>query len=211
LIASGSAVVGISRSPSPLVYAEYTHHVADVATDEFVTLLAAVLAERGPFDACIYCAGIGNSFDVAHIERDEQVFAVNLGGALKVAKVVLPAMAARKRGHLIILSSQADELVLDETASYGASKAALSAYFEGVGLVMRKHGVAITNLRFGFVDTKLARAPMKPFQLTVDRAAQIVEHCLKSRPLRCTRPLRMAIVVAVMRFLRRWQIRLASG
>jgi len=199
---------GSSRSPSPLVDPHYQHVIADVSSAEYPAQVQTLVYERGPFDACIYCAGIGSSFDVAHIEADERVFTVNLTGALRTAREILPLMVTAGRGHLIVLSSQADELVLTHAPSYSASKAAMSAYFEGVGLALRAKGVAVTNLRFGFVDTKMARARYKPFCLTVDKAAKIVERCLATRPLRCTRPRRMAVLVRLLRWLQRWRVRM---
>ena len=138
-----------------------------------------------------------------------QVGTVAVTGALRTARIVLPPMVAAGRGHLVVLSSQADELVSNIVPSYTASKAALSTYFEGVGLALRAKGVAVTNLRFGFVDTKMARAKIKPFQMSVGKGAEIVERCLAKRPLRLTRPLRMAVLVAILRFLQRWRVRLA--
>jgi NAD(P)-dependent dehydrogenase (short-subunit alcohol dehydrogenase family) len=209
LVDSGWNVTGISRRESPLSGAGYVHLVADVASDDYPASLTAIAKERGPFDACIYCAGIAESFDVERIECDERVIAVNLTGALRTARIVLPPMVAAGRGHLVVLSSQADELVSNVVPSYTASKAALSAYFEGVGLALRAKGVAVTNLRFGFVDTKMARAKVKPFQISVDKSAEIVERCLAKQPLRLTRPLRMAVLVAIFRLLQRWRVRLA--
>jgi len=208
LVGRGWTVTGISRRGSPLAAPRYLHVVADVTSENYPDTLASVLLRRGPFDACIYCAGIGCLFDVDHIENDERVFDVNVRGALRTARVVLPPMAAAGRGHFVVLSSQADELVSADAASYAASKAAMSAYFEGIGLSLRRQGVAVTNLRFGFVDTKMARAKIKPFCMTVDKAAAIVEDCLMARPLRHTRPRRMAIVVGILRILQRWRIRL---
>jgi NAD(P)-dependent dehydrogenase (short-subunit alcohol dehydrogenase family) len=207
LVARGWTITGISRSPSPLTDEPYRHVIADVASPEYPALLKSVVQERGPFHVCIYCAGIGGPFDVAHIEDDEHVFMVNLTGALRTAQAILPPMAEAGRGHLVVLSSQADEVILTEAPSYSASKAAMSSYFEGIGLALRPKGVAVTNLRFGFVDTKMARAKFKPFCIPADKAAKIVERCLETRPLRCTRPLRMAVLVAILRWLGRWRVR----
>jgi NAD(P)-dependent dehydrogenase (short-subunit alcohol dehydrogenase family) len=210
LAGQGWQVVGISKSESTLVHERYRHIVADVVSPEYPSRLRAAVEEDGPFDACIYCAGIGNPFDVAHIEHDEHVFAVNLSGALRTAQEILPPMVAAGRGHLVVLSSQSDELIIPSAPSYSASKAAMSTYFEAVGLALRPKSVAVTNLRFGFVNTKMARSPWKPFCMTVEKAAIIIERCLVTRPLRLTRPLRTAVLVAILRCLTRWRIRLAS-
>jgi NAD(P)-dependent dehydrogenase (short-subunit alcohol dehydrogenase family) len=80
-------------------------------------------------------------------------------------------------------------------ASYAASKAGLSSYLEGLALAVRRRGVAITNLRFGFVDTKMAKSDLRPFMITADAAADIVMRCLRKRPMRLSYPRRMAALV----------------
>jgi len=52
--------------------------------------------------------------------------------------------------------------VSSEAPAYNASKAALSSYVEGLSLALRGTGVALTNVRLGFVDTKMAKASAKP-------------------------------------------------
>ena len=42
--------------------------------------------------------------------------------------------------------------------SYSASKAGLSSWLGGLALALRPRGVHVTNVRLGFVDTKMAKA-----------------------------------------------------
>ena len=56
------------------------------------------------------------------------------------------------------------------------------------GLDSRSHGIAVTNVRFGFVDTKMAKAVRKPLIMTVDRAAGHLLDCLETRPIQLSRP-----------------------
>jgi len=102
-------------------------------------------------------------------------------------------------------------LVQAEFPSYAASKAALSNYFEGLGLALRPHGVAVSNLRLGFVDTKMARASVRPFMYTLDQAVDVVESVLRKRPLRLTRALSIAPLVRLLAWISRWRVLLARG
>jgi hypothetical protein len=45
-----------------------------------------------------------------------------------------------------------------------------------------------TNVRFGFVDTKMAKGDMRPFMMTVEKAVDHLESCIKNRPARYTAP-----------------------
>ena len=82
-----------------------------------------------------------------------------------------------------------------EAPAYNASKAALSSYVEGLSLALRGTGVALTNVRLGFVDTKMAKASAKPVMITADAAAKLVMRALERRPVRLTHPLSMAALV----------------
>jgi short-subunit dehydrogenase len=210
LLDRGWKITGVSRRASPVVHAGYRHHVLDVSDRDYVERLRAILGQER-VDTCIFCAGIGGQLDPQDLRSDVHVFEVNLMGALRTAEVIVPAMVTAGRGHLVVLSSQADVLVVPAAPSYAASKAAMSSYFEGLGLALRSHGVAVSNLRLGFVDTKMARASVRPFMYTLDQAVDVVESVLRKRPLRLTRPLSTALLVRLLAWLGRWRVLLARG
>ncbi|HXU64230.1 MAG TPA: SDR family NAD(P)-dependent oxidoreductase [Polyangia bacterium] len=210
LLAAGHAVTGVSRRASPIQAEQYTHVVADVAAADYRPTIRELAARRGPFALCIYCAGIGEPLDVADLGPDTQVFQVNLLGAVETLGAVIPAMAAGRAGHVLVLSSLADQVLSPQIPSYAASKAGLSSYLGGLALALSRHGVAITNVRFGFVDTKLARARHRPFMISVEKAVDVIMKALETRRPRVTHPLRMALLVKILRaaaLLRLWLAR----
>jgi NAD(P)-dependent dehydrogenase (short-subunit alcohol dehydrogenase family) len=191
----------VSRRASPLEGASgYTHAVADVAAPDYPLALRELLSSGGPFDVCVYCAGVGELWDERNLADDARVFRVNLVGAVETATVVLPPMMAAGRGHFVGLSSIGDG-VSSAAPSYAASKAGLSSYLEGLALALRPRGVRVTNLRFGFVDTKMAKARTRPFMITAERAAAVVSRCLRRRPARYSYPKPMAVLAWVLRRL----------
>lgn len=197
-------VTGISRSPSPLESQQLRQLVLDVRAPEYGERLREVCDADGPFDACIYCAGIGEELDATSMANERAVFEVNLMGAVATAAVVMPRMVAAGQGHFVGLSSQADLLVNPGAPSYSASKAGLSSYLHGLALAVRSRGVYVTNVRFGFVATKMARAEVRPFEISAAQAAERVVRCLGRRPMRYTYPKRMAVLL----WLYRWPARL---
>jgi hypothetical protein len=64
---------------------------------------------------------------------------------------------------------------------------------------LRSTGVAVSQIRFGFVDTKMAKANFKPFMITPEAAANVITRTLRSGSRRVSYPLRMAWLVAVLR------------
>jgi NAD(P)-dependent dehydrogenase (short-subunit alcohol dehydrogenase family) len=208
LLAEGWQVFGVSRSLAPVDHPAYHQAVVDLSQAGYGEFLAGIVEQHGPFDSCLYCAGIGVELS-EDLGKDLKVFEVNLMAAVQTAALLIPPMLRAGRGHFVVLSSQADALISTDHPSYAASKAALSAYFEALGLALRPRGVVVTNIRFGFVDTKMAKAPIRPFIRSVGWAAKIVVAALSRRNIRVTRPRRMVILVWLLRWLTDWRIRLS--
>jgi NAD(P)-dependent dehydrogenase (short-subunit alcohol dehydrogenase family) len=214
MLDEGWTVAGVSRRPSPLEERPaYRHVVADVAAADYRSALEAIAASQGPFDVCVYCAGIGQLLDLGDrgaLDGDANVVRVNLVGAVETAAVVLPPMIAAGRGHFVGLSSIGDG-VSPQAPSYAASKAGLSSYLEGLALVLRPRGVRVTNLRFGFVDTKMAKSPVRPFMISPARAVDVILACLARRPARFSFPKRTAALAFLLRAVTRLRLWLGLG
>jgi short-subunit dehydrogenase len=206
LLQRGWKVVGISRSKSPIKDLTYEHIVTEVQDNQYPAILKSILEKRGRVDLCVYCAGIGEMLDPSHMEGEAEIFEVNLLGMVQTVSLVIPWMLKRGKGHFIGLSSMADEMLSPEAPSYHASKAGFSNYLEGLALALRPKGVHITNVRFGFVDTKMAKGAVKPFMMGVERAARHVLACIEKRPVRYTAPW---AAISLVKF-RSWMLRLST-
>ena len=55
----------------------------------------------------------------------------------------------------------------------------------------------MTNVRFGFVDTKMAKGDVKPFMMSVERAVDHILKCMEKKPARYTAP---KIVIPLVKF-----------
>ena len=94
-------------------------------------------------------------------------------------------------------SSVADKLLSSEAPRYHASRAGFSNCLEGSALALRPKGVDITNVRFRFVGTKMAKGDVKPFMMGIERAAQCLLSCIEKKPVRYTAPW---IVIPLVKF-----------
>ncbi len=189
LLRRGWEVAGISRRPSSIDHASYGHIVAGVEDADYPSQLTEVARAFRTLDLCVYCAGIGEMLDLADMAREAGIIKVNLLGLVETTSRIVPFMVARGKGHFIGLSSMADELPSAEAPSYAASKAGFSSYLEGLALALRERGVYVSNVRFGFVDTKMAKSDAKPFIMSVDRAVAHVISCVEKKPVRYTAPM----------------------
>lgn len=205
LLAAGWNIIGISRSQSTITSTNYHHWVADVGDIKFSKLLNELLLEYS-LNLCIYFVGIGDLIDFSDMANEPKVIDVNFTGMVRTAAGVIPRMVASGRGHFIGVSSIADELLSAEAPSYHASKAGFSNYLGGLALGLKSKGVHVTNVRFGFVDTKMAKGDIKPFMMPVEKAVDHMEFCIKNKPVCYTAP---KIVIPLIK-LRKLMMRLGG-
>jgi NAD(P)-dependent dehydrogenase (short-subunit alcohol dehydrogenase family) len=196
LLAAGWTVSGLSRSPSEIRDERYTHEVVDVTGPEFPDRLAAAVA-RG-VDLCVYSAGIGEFLDLDDLAEQTRTLDVNLIGLARAVEGVVPGMVAAGRGHIVGLSSLGDAMIASQAPAYFASKAGMSRYLRGLALALRPHGVDVTTVRFGLVDTKMAKGPVKPAMISVEKAVDVLMRALRKRPSTVSFPRRMSAAVRVL-------------
>lgn len=203
LLESGWHIIGVSRSGSPINADGYHHHVMDVSNPEYSELMDE-LVDKIQFDLCIYFVGIGELLNPQDMDDESKIIDVNLTGMVRTAAAVIPRMVEKGRGHFIGISSLADELLSAEAPSYHASKAGFSNYLGGLALALKSKGVNVTNVRFGFVDTKMAKGDVKPFMMSVEKAVDHLLICMDKKPTRHTAP---RIAVPLVKF-RKFMMRL---
>ena len=199
LLAAGWDIIGVSRSESPITSTTYDHRVADVSDNKYSELIDELVLE-GSLDLCIYFVGVGELLDPLNMSGEARIIDVNLTGMVRTAAAVIPEMVKRGQGHFIGVSSLADELLSADAPSYHASKAGFSNYLGGLALALRPKGVYVTNVRFGFVDTKMAKGDVKPFMMSVEKAVNHLESCIIKKPVCYTAP-RIAIPLIKFRKL----------
>jgi short-subunit dehydrogenase len=202
LLNMGWRITGFSRSPSPVKHEAYSHTVISVEDEEFSSLLNSAI-EKEPAYLCVYCAGIGEMLDLSKMNDEEKIFEVNLIGLVKAVSCVIPVMVKEGKGHFIGLSSMADEILAPDSPSYSASKAGFSNYLEGLALAVRPKGVHITNVRFGFVDTKMAKGTFFPFMMSTKIAQGHLIKCIEKKPVRYSAPMIMRPVVKMLGMVNR--------
>jgi short-subunit dehydrogenase len=148
-------------------------------------------------------AGVGGVPD-AQSETPEHVrnvAAVNFTAPLLAATVLTRAMAARGRGHVVLMGSIAECLPLPMAPSYAASKAGLAMFADALRLKLAKTGVAVTLVSPGFIDTPMSQGldNPRPFLMSAETAAGIIARKLARRPARIVIPWQFAVIGALAR------------
>ena len=197
LLEFGWKVKGISRSDSQIEHKNYDHIICKVEASDYIDRLTSTVENTKKIDLCVYCVGVGELLDFSNMQKEAQIIDVNLLALVHTMSVVIPAMLKNASGQFIGLSSVADAMISAEAPSYHASKAGFSNYLEGMALALKPEGIFITNIRFGFVDTKMAKGDVRPFMMSVERATDHILKCMDKKPVRYTAP---KIVIPLVKF-----------
>ncbi|HWU68257.1 MAG TPA: SDR family oxidoreductase [Stenotrophobium sp.] len=115
-------------------------------------------AQSGSLDILMNIAGIAVWGEVDKLEHRQwkKTIDVNLMGPVHVMEAFLPAMiAAGKGGHLVNVSSAAGLFGLPMHAAYSASKFGLRGISEVLRFDLRRHGIGVSLVCPGGVDTGL--------------------------------------------------------
>lgn len=92
----------------------------------------------------------------------------NVDGLLNVSRMVIPGMIEQASGHIVNLSSIAGKQVYPNGNVYCASKAAVEALSQGMRQDLNVHGIKVSNIAPGAVNTDFSAVRFKGDQQKVD-------------------------------------------
>jgi short-subunit dehydrogenase len=138
---------------------------ADLATyDGCQQLLDAVRAMGRPVDALLLNAGIGvgGEFVATDLDDELRTIGLNCAAVVHLAKGIVPQMAARGSGRVLVTASIASTAPAPFLAVYGATKAFDLSFAEALRHELEDTGVTVTALQPGATDTEFfERADME--------------------------------------------------
>jgi NAD(P)-dependent dehydrogenase (short-subunit alcohol dehydrogenase family) len=123
-------------------------------TDAFAR---AVLDEFGRADVVINSAGvlILGEARLMSIEDLRWIMGANFWGVVHIVQAFLPAMAERRQGHFVNISSPNAMAPVPYVGAYSVSKAAMTMFSETLRLEAARLGVGVTTIFPGFTRTDL--------------------------------------------------------
>ena len=158
LAQKGYIVYGTSRKPG--AESRFTMLAMDVQDDASVqSAVAQIIVEQGQIDVLINNAGIIQPFvfvadlDFEHIDR---VMNVNFHGPVNMVKAFLPLLRKRKEAHIANVSSMGGYGPVPGQTIYGASKAAIKLFTEGLRSELKSTHVKVTAIYPGAIGTNIA-------------------------------------------------------
>jgi NADP-dependent 3-hydroxy acid dehydrogenase YdfG len=93
---------------------------------------------------------------------------MNVDGLLYVSRAVIPQMIERQTGHILNISSIAGKQVYPNGNVYCASKAAVEALSQGMRQDLNVHGIKVSNIAPGAVNTGFSQVRFKGDQAKAD-------------------------------------------
>ncbi|MCA3255179.1 MAG: SDR family NAD(P)-dependent oxidoreductase [Alphaproteobacteria bacterium] len=137
--------------------------------DALPAIVARAEGWRGRVDMLVNNAGISQrSLGIeTKFEVYRELMEVDFFAPLRLTQLVLPAMIARKGGHLVAISSVAGKAGSPLRTGYCAAKHAVVGYFDALRAEIAKYGVSVTVVTPGFVRTAIAK-----HALTADGSAR---------------------------------------
>lgn len=137
----------------------------DIRSRELVSnAIQSLPQEWKNIDVLINNAGLAAGLDPIQsgsIDDWEQMIDTNIKGLLFISRSVIPLMIEQKKGHVINIGSIAGKEVYPKGNVYCASKHAVDAITKGMRVDLLEHGIKVTQIAPGLVETEFAIVRLK--------------------------------------------------
>jgi 3-oxoacyl-[acyl-carrier protein] reductase len=123
-------------------------------------MMQTVTKSVGPIHALFSNAGINRRAPIADItETDwDLMMQTHVKGAFLTSQAVLPGMKERKRGAILMMSSDFAVLGMPGAAAYAAAKTAIYSLTKSLAMAFAADGIRVNALGPGPIDTPLLRS-----------------------------------------------------
>jgi 3-hydroxy acid dehydrogenase / malonic semialdehyde reductase len=126
-------------------------------------------------DILINNAGLAsglNTMQEGVLDDWEKMIDTNIKGLLYITRLVSPGMVARKNGHIINISSIAGKETYPMGNVYCATKHAVESLTKAMRIDMLQHGIKVTSVSPGAVNTEFSLVRFKGDQKRADTVYQ---------------------------------------
>jgi NAD(P)-dependent dehydrogenase (short-subunit alcohol dehydrogenase family) len=169
-LADGHRVVGTVRNAqaaqafAAMCPARAHARILDVTQfDAIDGVVADIEANVGAVDVLVNNAGYGHEgiLEESPLSDMRRQFDVNVFGPVAMMKAVLPFMRARRRGHIVNITSMGGYITMPGIAYYCGSKFALEGISDTLAREVKPFGIAVTAIAPGSFRTDWAGRSMQ--------------------------------------------------
>ena len=175
---------------------------------EAMQFLRELIAEMNDVDLFVISSGTGFLNPELEWEPERETIAVNVSGFTAMANVAAQHLQSRGSGQLVGISSIAALRGSGDAPAYGASKAFMSNYLQGLRHKFAKLRlpVTVTDVQPGFVDTPMAKAEHKFWVASPEKAAEQIFQAIRKRKKHVYITRRWRIVAWLVKILPDWVV-----
>jgi short-subunit dehydrogenase len=188
--------------------AEVIDQVVDVTDQIAMKSWIEEIDEAHPLDLLIVNAGVspGTSGELDTASQSRRMMEINVGGVFNTVEPIIAKMAARKVGSIALVSSLAGFRGLPSAPGYGASKAWVRSYGEGLRGSLHSEGINVSVICPGFVASRITEQNnfTMPMFMTAPKAARIILKGLAKGKSRIAFPYPIYALVLFLTFLPLW-------
>lgn len=133
---------------------------------------------------------------------------VNLTAVISMIERFAVTLAQGGAGFIAVLSSVAGDRGRQSNYIYGAAKAGLSAYLQGLRNRLHPTGVSVTTIKPGFVDTKMTFGLPGMFLVaSPEQAAKAIVAAIRKRKNTAYVPFFWRYIMAIIKAIPEWQFK----
>lgn len=136
-----------------------------------------------------------------------QTIDVNFTSAVSILNLIANHLESKQQGYIAAISSVAGDRGRQSNYTYGASKAALSAYLQGLRNRLHASGVSVLTIKPGFVDTPMTAGrinPNSPLVAAAETVARDIDRALKRNKDVLYTPRIWRCIMCVVRSIPEW-------
>lgn len=164
-----------------------------------------VFAELGPVDLAVLNAGVWHPMKASAYDPGLALdsMAVNYAGIVHMLGPLVPHMVDRKQGHLALVGSVAGYRGLPQASAYAPTKAAVIALAEVLRLELDRHGITVSLVNPGFVETPMTSVntfPM-PYIVPADVAVDRILRGLERKKFEIAFPWQLVTILKLLRMM----------
>jgi decaprenylphospho-beta-D-erythro-pentofuranosid-2-ulose 2-reductase len=146
-----------------------------VRTEEHAKVIGDAFERHGDLDVVVLAFAVYRQDYTGDAAGAVDAAMTNFVGSVSAGLLVADHFRRQGHGLLVVLSSVAGERVRKANFVYGATKAGLDGFAQGLGDALEGSGARVLVVRPGFVDTKMtAGQPRAPLATTPDAVAAAV-------------------------------------
>jgi short-subunit dehydrogenase len=193
------------KNNNPGSYSIKQNDVQDI--DQINKVFYELLSELGSVDIIIHSSGIGYENSELDWQKEHDTLKTNVVGATRIYNLAFNLFKEQGFGHLVGISSIASLRGNRESPAYFASKAYQVNYLESLYFKAKeiKGGkVFVTDVRPGFVDTKMALGDGIFWMASLDKASRQIYSAIKRKKRRVYISKRWNFIAWVLKIVPSW-------